>query len=167
MTDSDIRPVTTDRTEDAEPAIRSTMTRRAIIAAGLGTVGVAAVACSSSSTSSPSTAASPVETGSAKSTPQGVRLTSVADVPVGGAAIATGGGSTWLLAQPQAGTVVCHSGICTHEGCPLSQVQGTEGICPCHGSRFNADTGAVVQGPATEPLAVQQVSVANGQVFLG
>ena len=66
-----------------------------------------------------------------------------------------------FAAQPTAGQYVCHSGICTHEGCPLTEVRGDEGICNCHGSRFNATTGAVIQGPATKPPPKQSVTVSD------
>jgi Rieske Fe-S protein len=43
---------------------------------------------------------------------------------------------------------------CTHSGCDISS-QGTIGasglLCGCHGSEFDAN-GAVVNGPATQPL---------------
>jgi Rieske Fe-S protein len=35
-------------------------------------------------------------------------------------------------------------------------------ICPCHGSAFNADTGAVQRGPATRGLAPASVAVVDG-----
>lgn len=38
------------------------------------------------------------------------------------------------------------NGACTHRGCSV-YAQGTQLICPCHGSVFKADTGAVVMGP--------------------
>jgi Rieske Fe-S protein len=40
--------------------------------------------------------------------------------------------------------------VCTHEGCETN-VQNNRFECPCHGSIF-ANTGAVIQGPATRPL---------------
>jgi nitrite reductase/ring-hydroxylating ferredoxin subunit len=42
---------------------------------------------------------------------------------------------------------------CTHRGCSLSKgrLEGEVVTCPCHGSRFNVKTGAIVRGPAGEP----------------
>jgi Rieske Fe-S protein len=37
--------------------------------------------------------------------------------------------------------------------------------CPCHGSRFDASTGAVVNGPAASPLPPVAVTVRDGDVF--
>jgi len=47
------------------------------------------------------------------------------------------------------------SGVCTHRGAPLAQGTVEDGCvrCPWHGSRFSLATGAVVEGPATFPLA--------------
>lgn len=47
------------------------------------------------------------------------------------------------------------SRVCTHLGCLVSANETTFN-CPCHGSRFSRD-GAVVDGPASQPL--QQVQV--------
>lgn len=43
---------------------------------------------------------------------------------------------------------------CTHVGGPIDKgsVQGTTVTCPWHGSQFDLRTGAVVRGPATQPL---------------
>jgi Rieske Fe-S protein len=40
-------------------------------------------------------------------------------------------------------------------------------VCPAHGSQFNAATGAVLKGPAAQPLASVPVSAANGQLAIG
>ena len=61
-------------------------------------------------------------------------------------------------------TVVGHSVVCTHQGCPV-QAAGANADCNCHGSQFNATTGAVLKGPATQPLAAVAVTVKDGSVL--
>jgi len=88
-------------------------------------------------------------------------------VPVGGAVAATdANGKPIIVAQPTAGKAVAFSAICTHQGCPV-KVAGVELHCPCHGSKFNALTGAVLGGPAAQPLPEVTVAVANGKVVAG
>ena len=58
--------------------------------------------------------------------------------------------------------------LCTCAGnpCPLSGglLTGTTIMCQCHGSEFDVTTGAVVSGPATQPLNVYDVEVADGSI---
>jgi nitrite reductase/ring-hydroxylating ferredoxin subunit len=56
--------------------------------------------------------------------------------------------------------------LCAHESCPLSAglLTGTVIMCQCHGSRFDITTGQVVNGPATEPLAVHEVREVDGDI---
>jgi 3-phenylpropionate/trans-cinnamate dioxygenase ferredoxin component len=54
---------------------------------------------------------------------------------------------------------------CADRACPLSGglLTGTTIMCQCHGSRFDVATGAVINGPATDPLNVYEVrEVADG-----
>ena len=44
------------------------------------------------------------------------------------------------------------SNKCTHAGCLINREISGELVCPCHGSKFNAKTGAVLRGPAVLPL---------------
>jgi 3-phenylpropionate/trans-cinnamate dioxygenase ferredoxin component len=37
-------------------------------------------------------------------------------------------------------------------------------MCQCHGSRFDVTTGAVINGPATEPLHVYEVQEGAGDI---
>lgn len=39
--------------------------------------------------------------------------------------------------------------------------------CAWHGARFDITTGAVLQGPATDPLPVFEVMVRDGAVLVG
>jgi Rieske Fe-S protein len=41
---------------------------------------------------------------------------------------------------------------CTHQGSEVGLPSNNTITCPNHGSRFNATTGGVVNGPATSPL---------------
>jgi 3-phenylpropionate/trans-cinnamate dioxygenase ferredoxin component len=56
--------------------------------------------------------------------------------------------------------------LCTHESCPLSAglLTGTVVMCQCHGLRFDVTAGAVVNGPATEPLGVYEVRDLDGEI---
>ena len=54
---------------------------------------------------------------------------------------------------------------CTHRQGPLNEgaLDGSTVTCPWHGSQFNVCTGAVVKGPAQDPLATYRVTV-EGEV---
>ena len=80
-----------------------------------------------------------------------------ADVPVGGATIMSKG--KYVVTQPEAGVFKAFNKNCTHQGCPVSEVLGTDLHCKCHGARFSIADGAVTQGPATKPLTAAKVTV--------
>ncbi|HEY8717407.1 Rieske (2Fe-2S) protein [Pengzhenrongella sp.] len=64
-------------------------------------------------------------------------------------------------------TVHCFTAVCTHLGCLVSEVRDGVISCPCHGSQYNAETGAVVHGPAQAPLAAVAVVVQGDEVVRG
>jgi nitrite reductase/ring-hydroxylating ferredoxin subunit len=45
--------------------------------------------------------------------------------------------------------------------CSLAEgdLEETTVICPCHGSEFDVTSGAVLQGPAREPVATYETRV--------
>jgi Rieske Fe-S protein len=91
----------------------------------------------------------------------------VGDVPVGsGKLVETSAGEPVVVVQPEQGTVKAFSAVCTHQGCTVA-VNGNELDCPCHGSRFAAASGEVLQGPAQKPLPEVLVKVQGADVVLG
>ena len=75
-----------------------------------------------------------------------------------------GDGSPDILIRQQSGSLTALSAVCTHAGCEVGY-QGGVLVCPCHGSQFNATTGAVIQGPAVTPLAKKRVLERGGQIY--
>ncbi|MEO5832841.1 MAG: Rieske (2Fe-2S) protein [Nakamurella sp.] len=69
------------------------------------------------------------------------------------------------LARNADGSVVAHTAICTHQGCTV-KAAGATLSCPCHGSAFDAFTGAATKAPATVALDAIKVSVSGDTVYL-
>jgi thiosulfate dehydrogenase (quinone) large subunit len=120
---------------------------------------------------SPAQSASPSNTatgsagpgGSGSRHPAGTALGPAKDVPVGGAASFTdpGSGDPGIVIQATAGKFVAFDAVCPHAGCTVGYDQSAAVIvCPCHGSQFNAATGAVETGPA--PTGLKPIPIAEG-----
>ncbi len=65
------------------------------------------------------------------------------------------------------GSLYAFSDICTHRQCNLSnggEIEGTSITCECHGSMFDMATGAVLEGPATEPIGSFPVRDDGGEL---
>jgi Rieske Fe-S protein len=101
----------------------------------------------------------------AQPAPPGPLLASSSRVPAGGGLILTG--PRIVLARDPGGTLHAFTAVCTHMGCTVGSVSGGVIMCPCHGSRYNASTGAVVNGPAPRPLAPIAVTVQDGNIYQG
>jgi thiosulfate dehydrogenase [quinone] large subunit len=70
--------------------------------------------------------------------------------------------------QPSPGRFLAFDAVCPHAGC-IVQYDGTRPafVCPCHGSEFNAETGAVESGPAPSGLARIAVRAgSDGQLYV-
>ena len=84
-------------------------------------------------------------------------LASTSDIPVGGGKILAD--KKIVITQPQSGAFHAFSAVCTHAGCTVGSVSGGTINCPCHGSKFNITSGAVVNGPAASPLPPVDIKV--------
>ena len=96
----------------------------------------------------------------------GTRLGALADVPVGGAAVVNGPNGKVLLQQPTAGTVTALDARCPHAGTTVGTPVNGVIVCPAHGSKFDAKSGAVEGGPARTGLPRIQVAVRGPDVVL-
>jgi thiosulfate dehydrogenase (quinone) large subunit len=69
--------------------------------------------------------------------------------------------------QPKAGNFVAFDAVCPHAGCTVGYDHSTASlVCPCHGSQFNAATGAVKVGPASTGLkSIAVAKGSNGQLY--
>lgn len=156
------------------------LTRRTMLTLGsVGAVGsaLALAGCAtdapedatSTATPSPTPTPTPTDEAAAEPTaapdapPVGEDIAALADVPVGGSIDATINGQPALVAQPTAGQVVAFSAICTHQQCVVAAA-GAEFDCPCHGSRYDAATGDVLNGPALEALSPIPVAVSGDRI---
>lgn len=76
-------------------------------------------------------------------------------------------GKVDVLLYKQNGRIRALLDKCSHRGCGLHDGRINDGAtvtCPCHGSTFRLDDGAVVQGPATSSQPSLEVRVVNGKV---
>ncbi len=124
--------------------VSSEFSRRSIIA--LGGIGSATLLAGCA-------AAAPVE----QTVDGQTILAKLADIPVGGAVSATLDGTPLLISQPTKGNVVAFNAVCPHQGCRVMP-EKTDLECPCHQSRFNSSTGALIEGPSPrglDPVAVK------------
>jgi nitrite reductase/ring-hydroxylating ferredoxin subunit len=94
----------------------------------------------------------------------GGALASTSQIPVGGGMIFTA--QQVVVTQPTAGQFKAFSAVCTHMGCIVNQISNGTIDCPCHGSMYSIQTGAVVGGPAPRPLAAKQIKVSDDSIFL-
>ncbi|TMR99393.1 ubiquinol-cytochrome c reductase iron-sulfur subunit [Nonomuraea basaltis] len=101
--------------------------------------------------------------GQAEAEAAGPLLATTKSIPLGGGRVIKG---KYVITHPKKGVYRCFSAICTHQGCAVASVSRGTINCPCHGSKFSASTGAVVNGPAKRPLARKKIKVSKGKIRL-
>ncbi|WP_151772715.1 Rieske (2Fe-2S) protein [Streptomyces abyssomicinicus] len=100
---------------------------------------------------------------SSSGTPEpGTALGPESDVPAGGSKVFDQ--QKVVVSRTEDGALKAWSTVCTHAGCVMTQLEGTTITCGCHGSRFDAANGQVLNPPATVPLTEVPVKVENGKI---
>lgn len=89
-----------------------------------------------------------------------------ADIPPGKGKVVAMGSKPVIVVNTDQG-VKAYSAICTHLGCIVAYDDQNGAItCPCHGGKFNPQTGAVMGGPPPTPLAPVSVAVEGDTIYL-
>ncbi len=156
--------------------------RRAVLAATAAAAGTALVAgCGNgggggtgdgmnggAEETEPAPSDSPTPSGGASPTGEvpdgGTALTRTSEIPVGGGKVFAG--EKVVVTQPEPGTFMAFSAVCTHQGCTVSGVEDGTINCACHGSRFRVADASVAGGPARKPLPPRQITVESGSIRL-
>ncbi|KFF60091.1 hypothetical protein JF66_06840 [Cryobacterium sp. MLB-32] len=135
---------------------RNLSRRSVIVWGGAGAAAAATVALVGCSTGPRS--------GNAVANDTPTEIATLSDIPVGGSIVVMVNGKQIVLSQPESGTVKAFSAVCPHQGCIVAP-KDKELNCPCHGSRFDASTGGVLEGPATSALPAVAVTVNGASVM--
>ncbi|MDO0931412.1 Rieske (2Fe-2S) protein [Streptomyces sp. DG2A-72] len=151
--------------ESVQPV--SAPSRRTVVAAvGAAGLAVALTACGSeddasgSSTEQGADASSPAAEGGAG----GAALAKTSDIPEGSGKVFSD--EKVVVSQPTAGDYKAYSTICTHQGCPMTDLKEDIISCACHGSTFSIADGSVQKGPATKPLEAKEITVSGDSITL-
>jgi cytochrome b6-f complex iron-sulfur subunit len=150
-------------------AARGQLSRRGLLAGGLGAAAAAAIGVAVGS-------ALPHDTGQTRwTTTPLVRdggglwqaIASIDEIPVGGVKRFVTDAVIGFVRHTPNGYVAL-SGACTHMGCLLSWNAGARTFdCPCHGGRFSEDGIAASGSPINyNPLPKISTKVENGQVWV-
>lgn len=142
-------------TPEAVRPSRRAFIRHAALAGGGTAAAMLLTACTNeggSDSESPSESAAPV-------------TFPAAEVPVGGGVVLAE--HELVVTQPEAGSYLAFSAICTHQGCMLTSVEDRGAFCGCHSSYFDITDGMPVAGPAQAPLPSVAVTLSGDTLTIG
>ncbi len=91
-------------------------------------------------------------------------LAATADIKVGSGKIFAP--EKVVVTQPTAGEFKAFDATCTHEGCLVSKIQGSEIVFTCHSSKYSIEDGSVESGPAPKSLPEKAITVADGGIYV-
>ena len=131
-------------------------------------------------TASPSPTPSPTQTASPSPTPSptqtavapkslGTTLTDSSSLAIGetkfyAAKNRLGMTVTYIVHRSKNGVIIMND-VCTHQGCAV-KLKSEGLLCPCHNSLFNATSGEVERGPATQSLQRFEAIEENGKIIV-
>lgn len=148
-------------------------TRRVLLAgAGAVSASVVLAACGGDAESTDNGGGSPTSGGpvvSPSADAGGDRAASplarTTDIPLGGGRVLVSQGV--VITQPTAGVFKAFDPICTHQRCPVANVDGGTINCTCHGSKFSIEDGSPKPDqPAKLPLKEKPIKVEGDQIRL-
>lgn len=87
------------------------------------------------------------------------------DIAVGGAVFLES--PSVVIAQPAEGDFRAYDRTCTHQQCPVTDIQDGKIHCRCHNSLFSMTDGSPVGGPAPSPLTEFPIKVKGGAIVAG
>jgi len=151
---------------EEQAVTQSGLTTRRALLAGAGAIGTTAVlvACGTDPDEDTSSSGDTQSNGGSDPAAGGGALTPTSKVPVGGGIILAA--QSVVVTQPTEGEFKCFNSTCTHQGCPVTSVEGGTINCNCHGSKFAIADGSVKGGPASKPLAERQIKVDGDSITL-
>lgn len=144
-------------TQPRPDAAGALVTRRRVLVTGAVVAGTAALTASCGAASG----------AAGSSTPTSASGTTLAtsDVPSGGGVVLTD--RQVVVTQPTPGVYKAFSAICTHQGCPVTQVANGAIVCPCHMGTFSIVDGSVLGGPPPAPLPEVPITVSGSTITFG
>jgi len=140
------------------------LSRRIVLSSALGTAAAATLAACAAGTQE--SGPSPSETAEAEGNqqPSSFMIGPASEVPVGGGAKFRAGDTDVFITQPTSGDFRAFDARCTHAGCAVTAVVMQEIECPCHGAKYNFETGEVISGPAPRALGKLTVNQVGDQL---
>ena len=152
------------RREPPYPAVMTCPGRRTVLKGFAAACGAGALSACGGDGNDAAAPAPATSEGAPSSGGLRASLTSVEDVPEGGAvSTAAPDGSKVLVSRLPGDEVLAFSAVCPHEGCTVAPDEG-QFSCPCHGSQFELN-GDLKRGPARKGLTPFPVRVMDGQVL--
>ena len=76
-------------------------------------------------------------------------------------------GGTKVNVSNAGGRLYAFDDTCTHAGCSLAdgELDGTTVTCACHESQFDVTSGAVLRGPAQQPVRSRALQVEGADLL--